>query len=500
MKTIYILTTLLSLSLLLQSCSQSFLDTAPTSDYDETFVFSTMENAYAALNGMHKMMVDVMETSPGNQDKLLDHGGYPAVMITMEALGEDFVFPNVKDNLFISDYQWNDHRKVDGKKPAFIYKFFYQLIANANKILEQIDQVSGADNTRNLIKGEALAYRAFSHFWLVQLFAKRYDNQSSNAQAGVPLVMKSDIRKLARSSVASVYQQVIEDLEHSITLLSEKNIPERTYKTHFNAAVVKGLRARVALTMQDWKNARKYSQEAIKESECTLMDRESYRKGFNNVTNSEWLWGFLQLPDQSLQDYSFAAFMCFDNSSISVQSTPKCISQSLYERIPASDIRKELWMDPDKAAWAAPSAKHTMTPYMNRKFLTKGSKNLSDVCFMRLSELYLILAEAQARLNDKEAGKTLYDLVKTRDPEYRQSNNTGTALIEEILFQRRCELWGEGFRFTDLKRLNQSLDRTNSNHEQSICIQLTTPAGDKAWEYLFPESETNANELIEQNP
>ena len=500
MKMIYIIAALLGFSVLAQSCSQSFLDTAPTSDYDETFVFSSMENAYAALNGMHKMMVGVMETSPGKQDKLLDHGGYPAIMITMEALGDDFVFPNVKDNLFISDYQWNDHRKVDGKKPAFIYKFFYQLIANANKILEQIDQVPGADNMRNLIKGEALAYRALSHFWLVQLFAKRYDSQTDNTQAGVPLLLKSDIRKQARSSVAGVYKQITEDLNHSITLLSEKNIPERIYKTHFNTAIVKGLRARVAMTMQDWENAKKYSQEAIQESGCTLMDREAYRKGFNDVTNSEWLWGFLQLPDQSLQDYSFAAFMCFDNNSISIQSTPKCISERLYNSIPASDVRKELWMDPAQIPWVAPSANHTMAPYMNRKFLTKGKKNLSDVCFMRLGELYLTLAEAQARLNEKDAAKTLYDLVKTRDPEYMQSNNTGTALIEEILFQRRCELWGEGFRFTDLKRLNQSLDRTNSNHEQSICIQLTTPAGDKTWEFLFPESETNANELIEQNP
>lgn len=50
--------------------------------------------------------------------------------------------------------------------------------------------------------------------------------------------------------------------------------------------------------------------------------------------------------------------------------------------------------------------------------------------------------------------------AKNRDASYTLSTNTGQALIDEIMVQRRVELWGEGFRFLDLKRLNLPLDRT----------------------------------------
>jgi hypothetical protein len=66
--------------------------------------------------------------------------------------------------------------------------------------------------------------------------------------------------------------------------------------------------------------------------------------------------------------------------------------------------------------------------------------------------------------------------------------------------QRRIELWGEGFRFLDLKRTNSPLDRTGANHNSSIAGVLSMPAGDKRWEWLFPTDELNANKLVTQNP
>jgi hypothetical protein len=68
------------------------------------------------------------------------------------------------------------------------------------------------------------------------------------------------------------------------------------------------------------------------------------------------------------------------------------------------------------------------------------------------------------------------------------------------MIQRRIELWGEGRRFTDLKRLNLPLDRTGANHNSSIAVVLSVPAGDKKWQWLIPRDEINANPKIEQNP
>jgi hypothetical protein len=93
----------------------------------------------------------------------------------------------------------------------------------------------------------------------------------------------------------------------------------------------------------------------------------------------------------------------------------------------------------------------------------------------------------------------LYDLVITRDPEYQLSTNTGAALIEEIMTHRRIELWGEGFRWLDLKRLNLPLDRTGSNHDASVAIKMEEPAGTNLWQYLITRDEINANANMVQN-
>ena len=99
------------------------------------------------------------------------------------------------------------------------------------------------------------------------------------------------------------------------------------------------------------------------------------------------------------------------------------------------------------------------------------------------------------------AQAALFALVKVRDRKAVQSTNTGQALIDEIMFNRRIELWGEGFRFTDLKRLNLPLNRNGiPNHLTALITVRDIPAGDPQWEWLFPQDELNTNKAIVQNP
>ena len=122
---------------------------------------------------------------------------------------------------------------------------------------------------------------------------------------------------------------------------------------------------------------------------------------------------------------------------------------------------------------------------------------------MRASEMLLIEAEARARNNqDAQAQDALFILARQRDPNYVKSTRTGAALINEIMTQRRVELWGEGFRFYDLKRLNLPLDRTGANHNASLAGVFNVPAGsDLRWQFLIPLSEiNNTNGVVVQNP
>lgn len=116
--------------------------------------------------------------------------------------------------------------------------------------------------------------------------------------------------------------------------------------------------------------------------------------------------------------------------------------------------------------------------------------------------MYLIAAEAYVeRDQDQLARNILYEFMKARDPEGPKSTKSGQALTEEIWIQRRIELWGEGFRFLDLKRLNQPLNRTVVPNFVSASVSglMEVPAGDKRWECLFPRAELDANPNIVQN-
>jgi hypothetical protein len=90
----------------------------------------------------------------------------------------------------------------------------------------------------------------------------------------------------------------------------------------------------------------------------------------------------------------------------------------------------------------------------------------------------------------------------SRDPEYKKSTNTGQALVEEIWWQRRMELWGEGFRFYDLKRTGSRLDRTGGNHNSTFTNGLmTVEPSDLRWQLPIPQEEINrSNGIVVQNP
>src|SRR5690606_19487729 len=179
-------------------------------------------------------------------------------------------------------------------------------------------------------------------------------------------------------------------------------------------------------------------------------------------------------------------------SSTNTRGNPKAINSLLYNKISDTDIRKKLWDPTGKDATFPLAASGVRMPYMTRKFTMPNPANSNgDLMFMRSAEMYLIEAESLARLSGREAEakQVLFDLIKTRDASYVLSSDTGSTLIDEILTHRRVELWGEGFRFYDLKRLNLPFDRNNSNHNSTLAVTMTIPAGDKQWEFLIPRGE-----------
>lgn len=478
------------------SCEEEFLDTYPTTSVSATEALASTKNAFAALNGIHRMMYAQFDVQ-GAQGQ----AGEGSINLFRDYMGEDIVFPRAGGSTgYVGFMQWQSHRNVDDGSLRYVYRFYYRVISNANILINGIDKVSGSEADRKVIKGQALAYRGWAHFQLVQLWGKRYDaNTKPNSQLGVPILLDNILEGQARATVEEVYTQVNKDLDEALALLVGYARIGTAAKSNIDVNVVQGFKARVALTQQNWQAAATAAVEARKG--YMLMDTTAYVAGFNNITNPEWIWGSRQIDDHNSFFWSYFAYNSANFNSTVLRTQPRAINGPLWDSISVTDVRKKVW---DKTGATVPIPPGgARVAYQNKKFLSQSSSSsVGDVVLMRAAEMYLIEAEAKARSGDEAGGRqALFTLVKARDRNYVLSTKTGQALINEIFFNRRIEFWGEGFRFTDLKRNNLPLNRNGiPNHVAALIAVYDIPAGDVRWEWLFPQDELNTNASIVQNP
>lgn len=479
------------------SCERDYLATDPTDSISEQTGTATISNLTTIMNGMHRNMYLRQNESQGQN-------GATGIMMYMEVMGEDLMFAGTGPNWYVSTIRWLDNSNANSANLFYPYDFFYEQIRMANSIIMSAPNAPGEQLEREKLMGEAYAFRAYSYFMLTQIYAKRYVQGSANTQLGVPIRLDDKFEPIPRATVDENYAQIDSDLQQAYTLLTGKT---RTNKSHFNASVVRGLMARVALTTGKYTEAATYAREA--RQGFALMNNATYKAGFNNYSVTEWMWGYK--PIAATSDYfgNFMAYMSRNYNSSQIRQAPKVVNNLLYNKFATTDVRTQV-IDPTGAHTALnlPSS-YLKVPYTSQKFLSvnaegavDNSTSLGDIPFMRSAEMYLIEAEALARAGQEGPSKAVFtELEKNRNTAYVTSNSSGAAYIDEILNSRRLELWGEGFRFLDLKRLNLPLDRTATNHAPVVTNNLlTVPAGDKRWTWLIPQSEIDASKgLVEQN-
>jgi len=479
---------------MLSSCKRDFLEARPTDQVDSTLVLKSIENATAALNGIHRSMF----MRYNNQGEF----GFGTVMLNNEALGEDYVMTGQSNGWWISFYRWIDHRNANSGNAEFPWRFFYRVIVNANKLIHGVDGITSNVNItpdKNSVKGQALAYRAWAYFNLVQLYGKRFDASTANTNLGVPLVLTVSTEPHPRATVAEVYNQINKDLDDAEIILANAK-SRSTDKSQINLSVVRGLQARVALTQQDW--VRAAAKALAARTGFGLMSANQHLEGYNNYDNPEWMWGSRQVDDQTEHFTAYFAYISYNYNSTNIRTNPKRINNVLYNTMATNDVRRPLWVP-------SPTVNNSVTPpggsrstHMNQKFKAKDFANSTgDMPYMRVAEMFLIEAEALARNGQEGPSKTVFTtFMQNRVPGYVTSTATGQAYINEIMNSRRVELWGEGFRFLDLKRLDLPLNRNGANHNQALAVVMNVAAGSNDWQYVIPQTEINANKLIVQNP
>lgn len=525
------------LVLLVSSCSKEFLETESTSNVDQSTLFHDTKSAQMALNGIHRVMYEKGNFAP----KM----GYQYYMLYMDFLGEDLVY--TKSNAqFMTETDWTRHRQPTNQYPRHIYEFLYKIIANANMVIENIDDAEGLQEERDNIKGQALFYRGFAHFAAVQLYGQRYDKNTQNTQDGIVLRLETSTDPKARATVEESYEAINQDIDEAIRLLEQAPV-EKPTKMHIDVHVARTIKARILLTQGHWLEAAAMAKLVVERSGAQ-MDNSGfeYKQGrMADASNREWIWAKIAQPAlETATLFNFYSYISNTNISYN-RNTPRAIYNLLYEKISPTDVRKQLWVENvvghDGLVYPPGGNRYK---WMSQKFIVDHPDNSSssyngaiitaDLAFIRLPELYLIMAEGYARGGQEgDARDALYVVANDRDPNYTLSSNSGDDLTEEIMFQRRVELWGEGFRFLDLKRLNLPLDRGpkprsgfnqggaangwRSNSEPTNLDPLASnfnmyeeqpigevsryiAAGAKEWQWVIPDLEIQYNPLCKQNP
>jgi hypothetical protein len=491
--------------LLTTSCSEERIETAPTRSMSGQGLLASGNAALVALNGIYREMYTAGWSTTGNTHQCF---GITAYNLCAEVMGEDHIMGDAGSGWFWYDALYNvKSRYASGAWRSYdLWYAYYNWIANANYIIAAEETMGGTASEVNYAIGQAYAIRAYSYFMLSQYFARTLKGHEN--EKCVPIYTEPttpETKGQPRATNAEVYAQIDKDIQKAIELLKGT---EQQNKAHISYAVALGIQARIALVENDWQTAKTAAKAAIAASGCSILPTSSFT-GMNNVEAKNVMWGAQIIADQVGMYAGFFSHMDFEADKYG-SSAPKCINKELYAKMNPTDTRRDWWV----------SGKTNLGMVQEKFKFTDVSTWLGDYIFMRVEEMYLTAAEAECRLGDEASAKAdLNALMSQRDPDYT-CDKTGTALgatsatadetgslLEEILIQRRIELWGEDGRMYTLKRLKQGFRRTAEQGWPSAALLATRPTDDpEAYMNVLtiPQAEFDGNENMsvdtDQNP
>lgn len=475
--------------------------------------------ADASFNGMFTKMGAPGSVTGGSRP---DDFGFVMMAFSNDIEGADVVLANSGYNWFSSCGNLTS-RNADYANPYIRYAAPYNTIASANAIINSYPSDTQEVEIRHKL-AQARAVRAFAYLNLVPYFQFGYAAGGEDKPC-VPIVTEktTDFTNNPRASVAEVYSLIIEDLTYAIGNLEDYI---RTDKARIDIQTAYGLRARAYLNMQEWALAAADAAKAA-EGYIPASIEEVSRPSFMDISEHNWIWGYDMTTDIAMSSpyaTSSAWIRSFSGDGYSAGTQVySCINKILYDKIPSSDVRKGWWVDQDLGSplleyvtWngvsgnavgplAIDNVKMPFLPYTNVKFgmyTVGGTSNDEDWPFMRVEEMILIQAEGLARSGAEGAARDLLEnfVRNYRDPSYSAAAS-GRSLTDEIWFQRRVELWGEGFSNSDTRRLNKPLVRFHDGAESNVpaAFRFNMTADDGWWLMRFTSSELNTNLAIIDN-
>ena len=467
----------------LSSCVNDWLDVAPSDGTDADAALTSSSDLDAVRTGMYKAL-------KGNSS-LVDYYGQQFFVYGDVHAGDDYQYNNLGGSnrasfYYDMNYQTASEFTSSTSSSSVTWKSPYIVIGRANRIIAAaeggaLSDAAEAKATIDQYAAEAKVLRALAHFDLVRIYGKPY-TEDQGASLGVPLVTEvlESNAKPARSTVAEVYTQVVKDLTEAISS-----------------------NALVYLNMGDYANALSVAEDIIKNSGAALWTRDQYFKAWDASTpnESEFLFRLNVAGSTDSNDLNGIGNLQQRDGYKEMVATKKFVDMLTSD---PKDVRNDMFLP-------ATAAKEVETYGTNKVYLNKlrgqggNLRNVTIVPIIRLSEVYLTAAECAFRNNDKtKAVEYLNDLVKNRTTTVASLATVDNITLERILIERRKELIGEGQRYFDALRNNETITRYTSEADKGWHKTLSKDAQSFNRDYFkaiaaIPQAEINANPNIKQN-
>ena len=471
------------LTIVIISCKK---DLQPYNGESDKMALNTAEDLQMATYGTYAGLVNRGYTK--NQNQL---GAYSGDNITLSGTTGDQVF-------FTYTYTQYPNQ---GNTTQF-WGAAYKVIYSANAIIEKIEDATSPKLDQ--IKGENLYLRAMAHFDLVRIFARPYLQGNGN-NPGIP-IEKSTVSDLpSRSSVKEVYDFITNDLKNAANLMTiEKNA------CYASKEVAYALLSRIYLYKESNDSAIYYTDKVIQSGRYQLMATEPYKKYFTIVPddNPETIFAIKHTPADDRGKDAIGSMYYNDPVTLSsgwgeVYASVDFVN--LLDKYP-EDVRHS-FIEPQRDNNGNMLARHNVPKYYINKYNWQGGiVDLSSPVYLRLAEMYLNRAEANAKLGNNQLAIDDINLIRERaglsgNALYTVNDLKGHSnVLEVVLEERRIELAFEAQRAFDLFRNNLPLIRNYPGfHGTDNMHQTILPTDPRVASYI-PEREIQVNPNLTQNP
>ena len=455
----------------LSSCS--FLEVEKIGKSDIETYFSEVTALEPAMNGIYNLMF----------------GFYDRFFIPYaETAGDAISLSIASGGIWVDYYNYVTTSNYETSALGYMWKYGYEIINNTNQVIYWAprlkDQYPHDHDLIDNVTAAAYFSRALLHFDLCRVYGQNYTYTSDASHLGIAIRNRipSLSEKISRSSVKDVYKQIINDLEEAIELYSNC-----TYDA-FRAGPIsaKALLARVYLYMNNWTLAEKYASEVIKAKKLTSKD--NYIDFFCDPE---------ELGEESIfrlngykQTTTLKSF--FDYQNPTARPTNSLIG--LYQ---GTDVRKQLF----SYTYAGKDYTDVIMKYTCIKDVASDDLKYYNIPILRLSEMYLIRAEANVHLKEYSSAEADIKALISRATGTPADNitlnwNTDKELDRLINIERQKELCFEGHRIFDITRRHEDLVR---GHETTSIVN-TIKYPDNRFVLQIPYVEIDANEEMQQNP